>query len=404
MQLIQKLQDDKKRMRKVFEDMSGSYEQKSIQDRVCLTVPEKEDRVEKFIGGLSDNIQGVARAYTACNNEKKGYAGALPYYKNRALVVNQRVGTCFECGIQGHFKKDCPELKNQNHRNKARNKKINLKGRHMCWEEDKLTLILTSSQVHFFSTITMLLCYLIRVPIGVLCRLPLAYAAFYTTRDLELGVVVFTLKMWRHYLYRTKCVVFNEHKSLQHILDRKELNMRQCRWLELLSDYDCEIRYHLRKANVVADALSRKERIKPLRDRALVMTIGLNIPKRILNAQAKVCLRFIVVRLKTRWVEYGSKSCKPFEELLILSVKDRFGPNKDDVLGMCMIPLQYVERMLDHKAINTRRFNLVKHVMVVEGEKKKEVKFASKIHMRYINPINRHWHDRNIFFNPFDMV
>ncbi|GJX62444.1 putative reverse transcriptase domain-containing protein [Tanacetum coccineum] len=86
----------------------------------------------------------------------------------------------------------------------------------------------------------------------------------YTTHDLELGAVVFALKIWRHYLYETKCIVFTDQKSLQHILDQKELNMRQRRWLELLSDYDCEIRYHPGKANVVADALSRKERIKPL--------------------------------------------------------------------------------------------------------------------------------------------
>ncbi|GJT89663.1 putative reverse transcriptase domain-containing protein [Tanacetum coccineum] len=91
----------------------------------------------------------------------------------------------------------------------------------------------------------------------------------------------------RHHLYSTKCVVFTDHKSLQHILDQKEFNMRQRRWLELLSDYDCKIRYHSRKANVVADALSRKERIKPLRVQALVMTIGLNLPKKILNAQAE---------------------------------------------------------------------------------------------------------------------
>ncbi|GJW25386.1 reverse transcriptase domain-containing protein [Tanacetum coccineum] len=107
----------------------------------------------------------------------------------------------------------------------------------------------------------------------------------YTTHDLELGAVVFALKIWRHYLYGTKCTVFTDHKSLQHILDQKELNMRQHHWLELLSDYDCEIRYHPRKANVVADALSRQERIEPLRVRVLVMTIGLNLPKQILEAQ-----------------------------------------------------------------------------------------------------------------------
>ncbi|GJX48204.1 putative reverse transcriptase domain-containing protein [Tanacetum coccineum] len=86
----------------------------------------------------------------------------------------------------------------------------------------------------------------------------------YTTYDLELGVVVFALKIWRHYLYGTKCTMFTDHKSLQHILDQKELNMRQRRWLELLADYDYEIRYHPGKANVVADALSWKKQIKQL--------------------------------------------------------------------------------------------------------------------------------------------
>ncbi|GKE98664.1 putative reverse transcriptase domain-containing protein, partial [Tanacetum coccineum] len=107
----------------------------------------------------------------------------------------------------------------------------------------------------------------------------------YTTHDLELGSVVFALKIWRHYLYGTRCTVFTDHKSLQHILDQNELNMRQRRWLELLSDYDCDIRYHPGKANVVADAPSRKERVGPLRVRALGMTIGLDLPKRILEAQ-----------------------------------------------------------------------------------------------------------------------
>nr|GEV73228.1 putative reverse transcriptase domain-containing protein [Tanacetum cinerariifolium] len=109
----------------------------------------------------------------------------------------------------------------------------------------------------------------------------------YTTHDLELGAVVVAVKVWRHYLYGTKCVVFTNHKSLQHILDQKELKMSQRRWLKLLSDYNCEIRYHLGKVNVVAYALSRKERIKPLRVRSLVMTINLDHPKRILNAQSE---------------------------------------------------------------------------------------------------------------------
>ncbi|GJX14447.1 putative reverse transcriptase domain-containing protein [Tanacetum coccineum] len=76
----------------------------------------------------------------------------------------------------------------------------------------------------------------------------------YTTHDLELGAVVFALRLWRHYLYGTKCVVFTDHKSLQYILNQKELN---------LSDYDCEIWYHPGKANVVAGALSpQKEAMK----------------------------------------------------------------------------------------------------------------------------------------------
>nr|GFB45051.1 putative reverse transcriptase domain-containing protein [Tanacetum cinerariifolium] len=82
---------------------------------------------------------------------------------------------------------------------------------------------------------------------------------------IELGSMVFALKIWRHYRYGTKCTMFIDHKSLQHILDQKELNMRQHCWLESLSDYDCDIYYHQGKANVVADALSRKERIESLR-------------------------------------------------------------------------------------------------------------------------------------------
>nr|GEU51770.1 putative reverse transcriptase domain-containing protein [Tanacetum cinerariifolium] len=90
--------------------------------------------------------------------------------------------------------------------------------------------------------------------------------------------------LWRHNLYGMKCVVFTDHKSLQYILNKKELNLRQRRWIELLSDYDCEIHYYLGKANVVDDALSRKERIKPLRVRDLTITIHSDLPKQIREA------------------------------------------------------------------------------------------------------------------------
>ncbi|GJT57356.1 putative reverse transcriptase domain-containing protein [Tanacetum coccineum] len=93
------------------------------------------------------------------------------------------------------------------------------------------------------------------------------------SKDLE------ALSVWNEVYHVTN------HKNLQHILDQKELNMRQRHWLEFLNDYDCEIRYHLGKANVVTDALSRKEGDSPLRVQALVMTIGLDLPKQILEAQ-----------------------------------------------------------------------------------------------------------------------
>ncbi|GJT29854.1 putative nucleotidyltransferase, ribonuclease H [Tanacetum coccineum] len=94
----------------------------------------------------------------------------------------------------------------------------------------------------------------------------------YMTHDLELGSVVFALKIWRHYLYGTKSVIYTDHKSLQHIFDQKELNMRQRRWLELFSDYECEVKYHPGKANVVADALTQGEAFKDEN----VMAEGLN--------------------------------------------------------------------------------------------------------------------------------
>ena len=80
----------------------------------------------------------------------------------------------------------------------------------------------------------------------------------YPTHDLEMAAVVFALKIWRHYLYGVTCEIYTDHKSLKYIFQQRDLNLRQRRWLELLKDYDCSILYHPGKANVVADALSRK--------------------------------------------------------------------------------------------------------------------------------------------------
>ncbi|GJW14548.1 putative reverse transcriptase domain-containing protein [Tanacetum coccineum] len=95
-----------------------------------------------------------------------------------------------------------------------------------------------------------------------------------------------------HYLYGTKSVIYTDHKSLQHIFDQKELNMRQRRWIELFSDYECEICYHPSKANVVADALSRNERVKPRRVRAMAITIQPGWPgmKRDIATYVSKCL------------------------------------------------------------------------------------------------------------------
>ncbi|GKB39576.1 putative reverse transcriptase domain-containing protein, partial [Tanacetum coccineum] len=90
------------------------------------------------------------------------------------------------------------------------------------------------------------------------------FVVYYDASNQGLGCVL---------MQRGKCVIYTDHKSLQHIFNQKELNMRQRRWIELFSDYKCEIRYHPGKANVVADALSRKERVKPRRVRAMAMTI-----------------------------------------------------------------------------------------------------------------------------------
>ncbi|WVZ80449.1 hypothetical protein U9M48_027922 [Paspalum notatum var. saurae] len=95
----------------------------------------------------------------------------------------------------------------------------------------------------------------------------------YPTHDLELLAVVYALKKWRHYLLGNTCHVYTDHKSLKYIFTQPELNMRQRRWLELIKDYDLEVHYHPGKANVVADALSRKAHCNFIEARPIVRVL-----------------------------------------------------------------------------------------------------------------------------------
>lgn len=111
----------------------------------------------------------------------------------------------------------------------------------------------------------------------------------YPTHDLELVAVVFALKIWTHYLYGTKCVLYTDHKSLKYLFNQKELNMSQRRWMELLKDYDCEIKYHPGKANVVTDALSEKEplQLNYVKISSLLATNNQKVSRKNLGSQSR---------------------------------------------------------------------------------------------------------------------
>ncbi|GKE34817.1 putative reverse transcriptase domain-containing protein [Tanacetum coccineum] len=140
--------------------------------------------------------------------------------------------------------------------------------------EESKTFDWDEEQENAFQTLKDKLC---NAPVLALPDGPEDFMVYFDASGLGLGCVL----MQRG----TKCVIYTNHKSLQHIFSQRELHMRQRRWIELFSDYDCEILYHPGKANVVADALSRKERVKPKRVQAMNMTLQSSIKDRILAAQ-----------------------------------------------------------------------------------------------------------------------
>ncbi|GJS29811.1 putative reverse transcriptase domain-containing protein [Tanacetum coccineum] len=348
-------------------------------DKKISTLSERQAENKRKLNNTSKNNQNqqqpnkrqnTGKAYAAGHGEKKYYGGSKPLRptndNQRGTGTSQKVN-CYECGNQGHYKRDCPERKNQSHKNQIGELMIYLisfKGLGVLLEittKDRLSPtgvrkedISKDCPSELVRPITNFkLCRLskqeheehLKIILELLKKEELyakfSKCEFWIPKVQFLGHVIDSegihvdpakiesIKDWtspkspteiRQFLglagyYRRfiegfskiakpmtkltqKKVKFEwgdnkksfstvEEKLVCSHLRSKELNMRQRRWLELLSDYDCDIRYHPGKANVVADALSRKEREPPLRVRALVMTISLDLPKQILNAQTE---------------------------------------------------------------------------------------------------------------------
>nr|GEW01031.1 RNA-directed DNA polymerase [Tanacetum cinerariifolium] len=142
------------------------------------------------------------------------------------------------------------------------------------------------------------------------------YEVNYPTHDLELAAVVFALKIWRHYLYGESCDVFTDHKSLKYIFTQRDLNMRQRRWLELLKDYDTNIQYHPGKANVVADALSRKSG----------MVAGIKVDEEIIHDLERLGIKLYVSGQHGYWASLR------IEPDLISQIKEAQKEDKEEII------------------------------------------------------------------------
>ncbi|GJT62880.1 putative reverse transcriptase domain-containing protein [Tanacetum coccineum] len=295
-----------------------------LMDKKICTFAECQTESKRKFEDTSRNTQNQQQ-----QQNKRSTAIANNANNQRATRSVQKP-TCYECGVQGHFKRECPKLKNNNNRGNQvgvamlqpklflanvttkdtedKSEKKQLEDVPIVWDfpdvfpedfpglpptrqvefqidlisgaapvarapyllapfemkelSEKLKELSAKGFIRPRSEDFIIYCDASIKGLGAVLmqrKKVIAYASCqlkiheknYTTHDLELGAVVFALKIWRHYLYGTKCTVFTDHKSLQHILDQKELNMRQRHWLEFLSDYDCEIRYHPGKTNIL---------------------------------------------------------------------------------------------------------------------------------------------------------
>ncbi|GJZ21557.1 reverse transcriptase domain-containing protein [Tanacetum coccineum] len=262
---------------------------------LCPTmVPDSEKIMEVFIGGLPQSIEGnITASKPQTLKEAINIAQRLMdqvYWKPSFINKGPATGsnllpvtvTCHACGEKGHYVNQCRKTTNNNAQGRAymlRDRNAHQDSNVVTAFPEDLPGLPPVCQVEFQIDLIPGAALVARAPYRLAPseKQELSnqlqdlsdregkddFVVYCDASHQGLGAVLMQREK-RHYLYGTKCTVFTDHKSLRHILDQKELNMRQCRWLELLTDYDCEIRYHPGKANVVADSLSRKERIKPL--------------------------------------------------------------------------------------------------------------------------------------------
>jgi len=152
----------------------------------------------------------------------------------------------------------------------------------------------------------------------------------YPTHDLEFAAVVLALKIWRHYLYGAWCEIYTNHITLNYIFTQKELNLRQRRWLELLKDYTLDVRYHLGKANVVINALSRK----PSEMMESILTTNPRLLKEIESLQVEIVsphkqVHLAALHVTSSIVDENRKHQRDNPELVKLIKKEKEGFSQD---------------------------------------------------------------------------